>query len=262
VRILLTNDDGLQAEGLQALRRELDRRQRFDVYVAAPERERSAVGHAITVHKPLRVTEVVLPGATRPAWSVSGTPADSTKLAVLALMPERPDIVVSGINRGANVGGDVLYSGTVSAAIEAVMLGIPAIAVSLAGFEGLDFGPAARFTAELIGRLPEAPLPERPYLLNVNVPALPAERIAGVASTRLGARYYEDAFERRTDPRGRAYYWLAGEVRDPGPAEPGTDIWALAQGLISITPLQIALTDEPLRARLAAWAAGLRPEAG
>jgi 5'-nucleotidase len=252
VRVLLVNDDGVYAEGLHALRRRLEAAG-VDVYVAAPERERSAMSHAITLHKPLHVGEASLPDLRRPVWAISGTPADCTKLAILSLMEERPDLVVSGINRGANVGLDVLYSGTVSAAIEGVILGIPSLAVSLARFEDPDFGPAAELAARLVLRLPPRPEGERPFLLNVNVPACAAGEMAGVALTRLGVRQYTDVIHPRRDPRGRAYYWLAGRPRDASD-EPGADVWALARNLVSITPLHLDLTDEPLRRSLRPWA--------
>lgn len=256
MRVLLTNDDGFGADGLMALWHELQSHAKgIAVAVCAPERERSAIGHAITLHKPLHANPVEDTGMAGPAWSVSGTPADSTKIAVLALMEKRPDLVISGINRGANVGIDVLYSGTVSAALEAQVMGIPAIAVSLQGERNLDYRAAATFTADLVARLPEAPLPGRPYLLNVNIPA---RAPAGVAITRLGLRCYDDKVVRRRDPRGRTYYWLAGDRRDPARAEEGTDIWALARGLVSITPLRFALTDDELAPALEAWAAELR----
>jgi 5'-nucleotidase len=261
VRVLLTNDDGVQAPGLAALCRAVQARPGMEVTVSAPERERSAVGHAITLHKPLHANPAEIAGATCPVWSVSGTPADSTKIAILALMPERPHLVVSGINRGANVGIDVMYSGTVSAALEGTLMGIPSIAVSREGFENLDYDEAGAFVADMLARLAAAPLPSMPYLLNVNVPSRPRAAWAGVAVTRLGLRYFTDIVDKRQDPRGRTYYWLSGEVRDNSgadPAEDGTDIWALAQGMASITPLRFALTDEALRAALQPWAAGLR----
>jgi 5'-nucleotidase len=260
VRLLLTNDDGVYAEGLHAVRRALEAGGRHELFIAAPERERSASSHAITLHKPIHVNAVHMDDLRSPAYAVSGTPADSTKIGILALMKERPDLVISGINRGANVGMDVLYSGTVSAAIEGVILGVPSIAVSVAGFEDLDYSVAARFVASLVDRLGQAPLDgRRPFLLNVNVPAVEADKVAGVAVTRLGIRYYTDVFHPRQDPRGRTYYWLAGEVRDDT-ATPDTDVWALAHNLISVTPLQLNLTDEALVEALRPWARGLFPE--
>lgn len=248
--ILLTNDDGVYADGLQALRRELEERG-FDLAIVAPERERSASGHAITLHKPVYVHRLHLDASDVPTWSVSGTPADCTKLGVLALLERRPDLVVSGINRGPNLGMDVLYSGTVSAAFEAAILGIPAIAVSLGTFEDADYGPAARFTGALVAQVARHSLPSG-LLLNVNVPPLPEEEMAGVAVTRLGVRYYVDVFHPRQDPRGRTYYWLAGEVV-PGREGPETDVGALEQNLVSVTPLHLRLTDAEAMATLQQW---------
>ncbi len=251
MRVLLTNDDGVYAEGLQALRRALEAEPGFEVAVVAPERERSASSHAITLHKPLYVHEVHIDGCRTPTWSVSGTPADCTKIGVLAILNRRPDVVVSGINRGPNLGMDVFYSGTVSAAIEGAILGIPSLAVSLATFEDADYTFAARFTVALLRRVAAEGL-EAGALLNVNVPALDEDQVAGVAVTRLGLRYYDDVFHPREDPRGRRYYWLAGEVRRGG-EDPDTDIGALERNLVSITPLRLQLTDVALGQRLRAW---------
>lgn len=252
MRVLLTNDDGVYAEGLQVLRGVLEREGEFDVAVVAPERERSASSHAITLHKPLYVNEVTIEGSRVPTWSVSGTPADCTKIGVLALLKERPDLVISGINRGANLGMDVLYSGTVSAAIEGAILGIPSIAVSLTTFDDADYGFAARFTAALVRKIAREGLPPG-ALLNVNVPPLDEDQVAGVAVNRLGLRYYTDVFHPRQDPRGRTYYWLAGAVRH-GEEPADTDIGALERNMISITPLHLNLTDGSLAEKMRPWA--------
>src|SRR5690606_9213706 len=244
LRILLTNDDGVHAEGIQALRRALERVPGVELFVVAPERERSASSHAITLHKPLYVNRITVPEARAPMWSVSGTPADCTKIAVGALLDAPPDLVISGINRGPNLGTDVFYSGTVSAAIEAVVAGIPAIAVSLAAYRDADFGPAARFIAALVRFILRRGNPGF-TLLNVNVPALELEQMAGVVVTRLSQRRYSDAFVQRRDPRGRTYYWLAGELLGDDP-DPATDTGALQQNLISLTPLHLNLTDDTL----------------
>ena len=251
VRILLTNDDGVHAEGIQALRRALESLPGLELFVVAPDRERSASSHAITLHKPLYVTRVEVADARSPIWSVNGTPADCTKIAVSALLDERPDLVISGINRGPNLGTDVLYSGTVSAAIEAVVAGIPAIAVSLAAYGDADFEPAARFTAGLVDLIVRRGNPGF-NLLNVNVPALELDQVAGVAVTGLSQRRYTDSFVRRTDPRGRTYYWLAGEVLGED-SDPTTDAGAVQRNMISLTPLHLHLTDTSLIATLADW---------
>ncbi len=255
LRILVTNDDGVYAEGLQTLWRVLLHQLRSDdeVYVVAPERERSAVGHAITLHKPLHVNEISFSDGHLPIWSVSGNPADCTKIGVEALLPAHPDLVISGINRGANLGMDVLYSGTVSAAIEGVILGIPSIAVSLAAWENPDYTYAAKFVAGLVERHRRDALSPS-TLLNVNVPAIEEDKIAGVAATRLGVRRYRDVFHRREDPRGRTYYWLAGEPIEEG--DPGTDVDALASNMVSVTPLRLQLTEESQLPTLDKWLHG------
>ncbi|HEX6987909.1 MAG TPA: 5'/3'-nucleotidase SurE [Bacillota bacterium] len=255
MRILLTNDDGVHAEGIQALRRALEALPGIDLFLVAPDRERSASSHAITLHKPLYVSRVDAAGARTPMWSVSGTPADCTKIAVSALLDAPPDLVISGINRGPNLGTDVLYSGTVSAAIEAVVAGIPAVAVSLASFGDADFEPAARFTAGLAETVARQGNPGF-TLLNVNVPALPLEQMAGVAVTRLSRRRYNDAFVERSDPRGRTYYWLAGELLGDDP-DPATDAGAVQQNMISLTPLHLQLTDNSLLPVLGDWVSDL-----
>lgn len=255
---LLTNDDGVHAEGLQALRLELENVRDAIVYVVAPDRERSASGHAITVHRPLLVDELELSGSRSRMWAVSGTPADCTKLAVMALLPETPSLVISGINRGPNLGTDVFYSGTVSAAIEGTILGIPSIAVSLGATEDLDYDLAAVFTRRLALRVIERGLPAN-TLLNVNIPALEESQIVGSAVTRLGVRRYRNVFHRRLDPRGRVYYWLAGEAMEEE-CEPDTDVTAIRNNLISITPIQLDLTHHGARAYLQRWSLDLLRE--
>lgn len=249
MHILLTNDDGIEAIGIQSLRMELERVGR--VSVVAPDRERSASGHGITVHKPLRVETVSFSGG-KVGWAVSGTPADCVKLALEGLLVgQRPDLVVSGINRGANLGTDVLYSGTVSAAIEGMMAGIPSVAVSLTGEDHLDFSFAARFTAKVCAKLYREGL-AKDTLLNINVPDLPANEIRGVQVTRLGTRRYDNAVHKRKDPRGKVYYWLAGEVVDVN-REPGTDLAAIAEQAISVTPIHFDLTDYRILEEVRSW---------
>lgn len=255
MRLLLSNDDGVYAEGLQELRHALEQTGEYEVYVVAPERERSAASHAITLHKPLYVSRLKIGGSSVPTWSVSGTPADCVKIAVQALLDQPPDLVLSGINRGGNLGMDVLYSGTVSAAIEAAILGLPSIAISLVTFGDADYSFAARFAVDLIRQVGREPLPPG-MLLNINIPELEEGRIAGVAATRLGLRYYDDHFHPRRDPRGRDYYWLAGEVRH-GKEAPDTDIGAVEQNLISITPIHLHLTHSEMLGRVADWAGEL-----
>jgi 5'-nucleotidase len=250
--VLVTNDDGVFSEGLAALCLELEKQDGAEVFVVAPDRERSASGHAITMHQPLRVDEVNIETThVRPAWAVSGTPADCTKLAVKALLPRPPDIVVSGVNRGPNLGTDVFYSGTVSAAIEAAMLGIPAIAVSVAAYENVDYTLAARFAANVARTVVERKLPAD-TILNINVPGLPPSEVAGVAITSLGKSRFNDRFEKRVDPRGRAYYWLTGELvtLDDGP---DSDMGAISRNMISLTPVHLDLTSRDLIKTVCDW---------
>ena len=239
MRILIANDDGIHAPGLRALAEQLAAGD-AEVYVVAPDRERSATGHGLTLHKPLRAEPREGLRGVRAAWAVNGTPSDCVKLAFGALLPHKPDLVVSGINRGPNLGPDVLYSGTVSAAIEGSLLGATSLAVSLAGFTDTHYDVAAGFMPVLLRQLLAQPLPPR-LLINVNVPCLPAEAIAGVRVTRLGVRRYVDIFEPRVDPRGRTYYWLSGEVMDAD-EHAEADVVAVREGYISVTPIHYDLT--------------------
>src|SRR5579862_6787012 len=235
MRILVTNDDGIQAPGLLALKLALE--PLGQVFVVAPERPRSAAGHAITLHKPLRISEATLADGSQ-GWAVSGTPTDCATLGFDVVMEGRADIVFSGINDGPNLGWDVTYSGTVSAAIEAAILGVPAIAVSLAAESGpFDFGPAADFARRLAEQTSEHGLPEY-TLLNVNVPAVPSGQIRGVSITRQGRRQYVDRFDQRVDPWGRKYYWLHGSLREDT-QQPDSDVHAVLENRISVTPIQL-----------------------
>ncbi len=249
MRILLTNDDGIGAPGIQALWQALS--QIAEVIVVAPDTERSATSQAITVHHPIRVDQYCIEKPPICAWRVGGTPTDCVKIAIEALMTDKPDIVVSGINLGSNLGTDVLYSGTVSAAIEGSLFGITSIAVSLDTWQDADFSPAANYTAELVKMLEHKKLPPG-TLLNVNVPAIAAEQIAGIAITKLGVRQYANTFERRQDPRGRLYYWMGGELVD-NDNDPDTDIVAVKRNKISITPIHFDLTNYGLMKSLNEW---------
>lgn len=248
--ILLTNDDGVYADGLGALRAALE--EIAEVTVVAPERPQNASGHAITLHKPLRMEQVRMPGGGS-GCAVNGTPSDCVVLGVFAVMG-RCDMVVSGINLGANLGEDLTYSGTVSAAMEGTICGKPSIAVSLADFENPDYGPAARFMARLARLVGDRGLPPN-VLLNVNVPNLPEEELGGVAVTRQGKRRYEGRVERRTDPRGRDYFWLGGEIIKDVNGE-GSDGEAVREGKISITPIHLDLTNYGFADELRTWPLG------
>jgi 5'-nucleotidase len=239
--ILLTNDDGIFAPGLAALHREL--RRQGEVQVVAPESEQSAVGHAISLMTPLRVKKVALDGGLT-AWAVSGTPADCVKIALAELLPEPPELVVSGINLGPNVGINVLYSGTVSAATEAAILGVRGLAVSLNTYKDADWATAASLAGELISRLRDLRAWTPEVCLNVNLPALPRERLRGVKVTRQDTGPLVERFQRRVDPREHVYYWLA-EINERVSLEPDTDYGALAAGYISITPIHHDLTHYP-----------------
>ena len=232
--ILLSNDDGISAPGLAALRAALGALD--EVWVVAPDRDQSAVSHSLTLQRPLRIEQV-----DARAFAVDGTPTDCVNLALNGILRERPCLVVSGINCGANLGDDVTYSGTVSAAMEGTLLGVPAIAVSLVGRDQLDYAPAAAFAHQLAAAVLRDHLPPD-TLLNVNVPAIPAGEIKGFALTRQGKRSYGGAVVEKLDPRGRKYYWIGGEQLDFIDAE-GTDFSAVHRGLISVTPLHLDLTN-------------------
>lgn len=239
MRILLTNDDGINARGIHSLARELS--SLGELFVVAPDRERSGTGHSITVFEPIRVIKTSLPEASA-AWIVGGTPVDCVKLALNTLVKQDIDLVVSGINHGPNLGTDVLYSGTVSAAAEGVILGIPSLAVSLNSYqEYMDFDYAARFTRNVIRVASRRGL-EKKTLININIPALEQREIKGVRITKLGIRNYDNLFEERQDPRGNTYYWLGGGVVKEE-QESDSDVVAVQDGYISVTPIHLDLTD-------------------
>ncbi len=246
--VLLSNDDGVTAPGLMALAQAL--REVARVAIIAPEHNWSAAGHSKTMHKPLRARPTRLADDTE-AIVTSGSPSDCVALGLLGLLKRQPDLIVSGINLGANVGSDLTYSGTVAAAMEAVISGVSAMAVSLDSDEAENYGVAAGFAAYLAKHILESKVQER-LLLNVNIPAVPLEEIKGVMITRLGQRIYRDALVERRDPRGRAYYWIGGTPPEGVPEE-GTDIGALARGYISVTPVLLDLTDYGKLTMLRSW---------
>ncbi len=253
MKLLISNDDGISAMGVRSLANGLAAAG-HEVFVVCPDGERSATGHGLTLHQPIRAEPVEsIFHPTIRAWACSGTPADCVKLALWSLLDGMPDLVLAGINHGANLGTDVLYSGTVSAAMEGLIEGIPGIAMSLTSYGASgarDFSAAATFAQSLVAQIAAEPLPEA-MLLNVNVPPGEATTIAGVALTRQGIRRYIDVFDKRADPRGKTYYWLAGEViedieQPPDLATPmPTDVQAIRDRLISVTPLQYNLTSRP-----------------
>lgn len=246
MKILVSNDDGITAPGIRVLAERLSRD--HETYVCAPDRERSATGHALTLHKPLRVEQVELDPKIKGAWLTTGTPSDCVKFAVGCLLSDdRPDLVVSGINSHPNLGGEILYSGTVSAAMEGIFLDIPSIAVSIGPGGHRHYDVAADFISRLITTVA---IPHSGRLfLNVNVPNVPGSAIAGARFTKLGVRAYKDYFEPRVDPRGKTYYWLAGEVIEEGEEE-GTDAWCMSHNIISITPIKYDMTDSKKLAEL------------
>ncbi len=240
--ILIANDDGIRSEGIKELASALKRM--GTVYVVAPDRERSAASHSLTLHRPLRVEEV---GPRM--FAVDGTPTDCISLAVNGILPERPDILVSGINKGGNLGEDVTYSGTVSAAMEGTLLNIPSIAVSLVARENFDFKAAAAFAAKLVRYIFRKGLP-KDTLLNVNVPL--TKNIKGYKITRQGKRYFSDAVVEKVDPRGKKYYWIGGDMQRWEGGE-DTDFYAINSGYISITPVHLDMTNYSSMNELRRW---------
>ncbi|MBT9310715.1 5'/3'-nucleotidase SurE [Leptothoe kymatousa] len=259
MKLLISNDDGIFATGIRTLANSLADAG-HEVTVVCPDRERSATGHGITMHRPIRAEQVTsIYGDSVKAWACSGNPADCVKLALDALLESAPDCVLSGINHGANLGNDVLYSGTVSAAMEGLLEGIPSVAISLASFSHSDFQPAADYACQLV---PKLCLLKQPLLLNLNIPPVAQAKIQGVTVARLGVRRYRDLFEKRIDPRGKTYYWLAGEVVEeseldsshglPNALSPEqnqdfmgrfpTDAKAVKANYITMTPLHYDLT--------------------
>lgn len=253
MRILLTNDDGIHAPGLWALHRVLSNG--HEVTVVAPDRERTGVGHAITLHQPLRATAVSVDAAD--AYAVNGTPADCIKLAVLEILGGRPDLVVSGLNPGANVGVNINYSGTVAAAREAALGGIPAVAASLEGHAPRHIRPAARFVRRLVEQVAAHGLPPGTFL-NVNFPDVPWDEVRGVRISRQGNAVFREYMEKRLDPRNRPYYWQGADMQAFDEADPDVDGAALRGRYVSITPIRCDLTDYDGLERLTHWA--LRPD--
>jgi len=236
--LLLSNDDGIFALGLSALREAL--RDVEDVTVVAPDMEQSGAAHSITLHLPLRVRRLQQKNEFF-GFTVNGSPADCVKIAIRELMEQPPTAVLTGINYGANLGVNVFYSGTVAGALEGAMFGLPSFAFSLDHGENPDFDEAARMARQVYDFFKDKPLP-RGTLLNVNIPALPADKIKGVAITRMSRAGYDEKFEKRYDPRGQVYYWISGRIDDTDNL-PGTDINAVRNGYVSVTPLHYDLTE-------------------
>lgn len=248
MHILVSNDDGYMAPGIRALAAEMT--QLGDITIVAPDRDRSGASNSLTLDLPIRATEV-----EGRVYRVEGTPTDCVHLAVTGLLQQDPDMVVSGINAGSNMGDDILYSGTVAAATEGRFLGLPAIAISLAAHKPAHYDTAARVASLLVNRLLSDPLPAD-TILNVNVPDLPWNELRGFEATRLGQRHRAEGVVRARDPRGRPIYWIGppGSEQDAGE---GTDFYAVRNGFVSITPIQIDLTRYQALDKIAGWISGL-----
>ena len=248
MHILVTNDDGIGSPALLQLKEQLSAFGR--VTIIAPDRNQSATSQALTLHRPLRIHAL-----QEDVYSVDGTPTDCVLVAFHGKLVDRPDLVVSGINHGPNMGEDVFYSGTVAAAIEGTLQGVPALAASLVTRQASDFREPAILVARLLKQALSHGLPAR-MLLNVNFPFRPMSELAGVQFTRLGTRVYEDTLVRKVDPRGKEYYWIGGE--DPvWRPEPGTDYHAVHAGYVSVTPMQLDLTDHAAIGAMESWSLGL-----
>ena len=242
--ILVSNDDGYQAAGLACLAGAL--REIAEVVVVAPDRDRSGASNSLTLKRPLYVTR-----HDNGFYSVEGTPTDCVHLAITGLLDREPDMVVSGVNAGSNMGDDVLYSGTVAAAMEGRFLGLPAVAVSMVSTQPEHLDTGVRVARQLVTRLQKTPLPAD-TILNVNVPDLPWDQLTGFQATRLGHRHKSEPMVKTIDPRGRPIYWVgpAGPEQDAGP---GTDFYAVRTGCVSVTPLQVDLTRHTDLERVARW---------
>ena len=244
VRILVTNDDGIASPGIHALAAAL--RELGDVWVVAPDRERTAVGHAVTLHKPLRITKI-----ERRVFMVNGTPVDCVNLALVKVLPGRPALIVSGINRGVNLGDDVMYSGTVSAALEGTILGIPSMAVSQEGQDTFRFEVGARYAARVAAQVLLHGLPAE-TILNVNIPNVPFRSIQGVRVTCLSRRRFENPIVEKVDPRGRKYYWIAG-TRQSWSRREDADHEALEHRMVSVTPIHLDTTHHEALEHFKTW---------
>ena len=248
ISVLISNDDGIHAPGILALVQEI--KKIADVVVVAPDKQQSAVGHAITMNSPLRVQKVEKNGVFF-GYAVSGTPADAVKLAVRSLLPHPPDLVISGVNHGSNTAISVIYSGTVSAATEGTILGIPSFAISLTTYAEADFSYASEFARKLAIKIIEKGLPKG-TLLNVNVPAAPSADIKGIVVTKQGKSIWNDEFESRRDPKDREYFWLKGDLLELDHDE-DVDQRAILNNKVSITPIHYDLTDYAMLETMKKW---------
>lgn len=248
MHILVTNDDGIYAPGIFALQNALRQIPGAQITIMAPADNQSAVGHRKTLYEPMRIRRARLDDGIE-GWACSGSPADSIALALMGFVKEPVDLVVSGINRGPNLAQDITYSGTVTAAMEAVLFGIPAVAISLDTFDEADFTASAAFARQFVPFVLAHELPEL-TLLNVNVPNTP---VKGVRVTRQGRRRYHDELVERFDPMGVPYYWIGGDRPTGDVEETGTDIWAVANGFVSVTPIHLDLTAHGFMPEVEGW---------
>jgi 5'-nucleotidase len=250
MKILLTNDDGIMSKGLQTLAQNIS--SLGDVIIAAPDRERSAVGHAITINNPVKIRKIHLGCNEKEAYAIEGTPVDCVKIGINVILNNvKPDILISGINNGINLGTDVIYSGTVSAAIEGTILGIKSIALSADNRDDCGLETAARFACNVSKILHQKKMPYG-TLLNINIPALPWDKIKGIKVANLGVKKYADNYIRRRDPRGNDYYWLTGDILEEDNCK-DCDIQAFKDGYITITPIQYDLTRYDMIQKIKEW---------
>ncbi len=249
VRILVTNDDGILSPGLTLLAKALAKL--GEVWVVAPDRERTAVAHAVTLHKPLRVHEL-----SKRVYAINGTPVDCVNLALLNILPKRPHLLVSGINKGVNLGDDVLYSGTVSAAVEGTILGVPSMAVSQEGRDQFHFATSAQYALRVARLILQEGLPEE-TLVNLNVPNRPPQSVTGVRVTCLSRRRFENPIIEKVDPHGRRYYWIAG-TRVSWSRSKDADHEAIEEGAVSLTPIHLDSTHYGALDRFREWEPWLR----
>jgi 5'-nucleotidase len=248
-RILVTNDDGIHSAGLTSLAKALSRV--GDVWVVAPDRERTAVAHAVTLHKPLRIHQV-----EKQIYAVNGTPVDCVNLALLNILPKRPHLLVSGINKGVNLGDDVLYSGTVSAAVEGTILGVPSMAISQEGRDQFHFATGAHYAVRVARLILRQGLPEE-TLVNLNIPNRTVESVTGVRVTCLSRRRFENPIIEKVDPHGRSYFWIAG-TRVSWSRNKDADHEAIAEGAVSLTPLHLDSTNYGVLDQLRTWESAIR----
>lgn len=234
MKILLSNDDGFDALGIRKLR-EILKKNNHDVFIVAPDKNQSATSHSLTLTVPLRIRQM-----NKNEWMTTGTPTDCVLIATHGLIKQKMDLVISGINHGPNMGEDVLYSGTVAAAMEGVMMGIPSVAFSLASFSTLDFSGAEEVVIKLLRIVSE--IKYRRMLLNVNIPNVSGSKVKGYKFTRLGSRVYTDTLITKKDPRGKKYYWIGGE-KPSFKIKNGTDFQAIERNYVSITPISVDITD-------------------